>query len=115
MLALDYSFVAIDLLGLVTIVGIGYYASRILVQMKTGLLEKSWRYLVAGAYVLLGAVVVFLIEQFSGSGLLFQITSHLSAALLVIGGIYVLLGFRAHYTVFSPKHPKVDMSEHIDK
>ena len=65
---LDYSFVAIDLFGLITIVGIGYYASRILVQMKTGLLEKSWRSLVAGAYVLLGAVVIFLIEQFSVSG-----------------------------------------------
>lgn len=114
-MVLDYSFVAIDLLGLLTIAGIGYYASRILVQMKTGLLEKSWRYLVAAAYVLLGAVVVFLIEQFSGTGLLFQATSHLSAVLLVIGGIYILLGFRAHYIVFSPKHPKVDMGKHIDK
>lgn len=114
-MALDYSFVVIDLFGLFTIVGIGYYASRILVQMKTGLLEKSWRYLVAAAYVLLGAVVVFLFEQFSGGGLIFEVTSHLSAVLLVIGGIYILLGFRAHYIVFSPNHPKVDMSKHIDK
>ncbi|MDG7000072.1 MAG: hypothetical protein JRN15_13275 [Nitrososphaerota archaeon] len=114
-MALDYSFVVIDILGLLTIVGIGYYASRILVQMKTGLLEKSWRYLVAAAYVLLGAVVVFMIQQFSSTGLIFEVTSHLSAVLLVIGGIYILLGFRAHYIVFSPKHPKVDMGNHIDK
>ena len=47
--------------------------------------------------------------------LIFEVTSHLSAALLVIGGIYVLLGFRAHYVVFSPKHPKVDMKEFIER
>ena len=57
---LDYSFLLIDLLGFFTLVGIGYdYASRILIQMRTGMLEKSWRYLVAAAYVLQGGVVPF--------------------------------------------------------
>lgn len=112
---IDYSFLAIDLLGLFTIVGIGYYASKILFQMRTGLLEKSWRYLVAAAYVLLGGVFVFLIQQFAPSSIIYDVTSHLSAALLVIGGAYILLGFRAHYQVFSPKHPKVDMTNHIQK
>jgi tetrahydromethanopterin S-methyltransferase subunit C len=111
----DYSFLAIDLLGLVTIVGIGYYASKILIQMRTGLLERSWRYLVAAAYVLLGGVFAFLVQQFATSAMVYEVTSHLSAVLLVIGGIYILLGFRAHYVVFSPKHPKVDMSRHIEK
>ncbi|MHB1869200.1 MAG: hypothetical protein ACYCPP_09705 [Nitrososphaerales archaeon] len=113
---LDYSLLIIDLLGFFTILGIGYYASRIMMQMRTGLLEKSWRYLVAAAYVLQGGVVVFLVQQFfATSTLIFEVTSHLSAVLLVIGGIYVLLGFRAHYVVFSPKHPKVDMKEFIER
>ena len=112
---LDYSLLVIDLLGFFTILGIGYYASRIMIQMRTGLLEKSWRYLVAAAYVLQGGVVVFLVQQFATSTLIVEVTSHLSAVLLVIGGIYVLLGFRAHYVVFSPKHPKVDMKEFIER
>ena len=112
---MDYSFLVIDLLGLFTVVGIGYYASRILIQMKAGLLEQSWRYLVAGAYVLLGAVVIFLIQQFVSSPLAIAVTTHLSAVLLVIGGIYVLLGFRSHYIVFSPKHPKKRMNDLIEK
>lgn len=112
---IDYSFVAIDLLAIVTIVGIGYYASKILIQMRTGILEKSWRYLVAAAYVMLGGVVMLFVEQFATSTLLEEITSHLSAVLLVIGGVYILLGFRAHYMVFSPGRPKKDMKKIIDQ
>ena len=83
---LDYSLLVIDLLGFFTILGIGYYASRIMIQMRTGLLEKSWRYLVAAAYVLQGGVVVFLVQQFATSTLIVEVTSHLSAVLLVISG-----------------------------
>ncbi len=111
----DYSLLVIDIIGFFTILGIGYYSSRILMQMRTGLLEKSWRYLVAAAYVLQGGVVVFLFQQFSSSTLMFEVTSHLAATLFVIGGIYILLGFRAHYVVFSPKHPKSDLKQFIEK
>lgn len=112
---IDYSFLAIDLLALFTIVGIGYYASKILIQMRTGILEKSWRYLVAAAYVMLGGVVFLFVEQFATSTFLVEVASHLSAMLLVIGGVYILLGFRAHYMVFSPGRPKADMKKFIDQ
>ena len=112
---IDYSFVAIDLIGLFMIAGIGYYASKILVQMRTGLLEKSWSYLVAAAYVFLGGVAIRLIQQFSNSQLMLEVSSHLSALLFVIGGLYILLGFRAHYMVFNPKRPKSDLKKFIDK
>lgn len=82
--------------------------------MRSGLLEKSWRYLVAAAYVLLGGVLVFLIQQFTTSSIIIAASTRISALLLVIGGIYMLLGFRAHYLVFNPKHPRTDMKELIE-
>ncbi len=112
---LDYSFLVIDALAFFTILGIGYYASRIFLQMRTGLLEKSWKYLVASAYVLEGGVVVYLVQQLATSPLIVEVASHLSAALLVIGGIYILLGFRAHYMVFNPKRPKTALKNFIDQ
>lgn len=105
----------IDLFGLFTLVGIGYYASRIMVQMRTGLLEKSWRYLVAASIVLLCGVVLFIAQQFVNSSVIVDALSHVSALLMVIGGIYILLGFRSHYMVFNPKHPKTDTKKFVDQ
>jgi hypothetical protein len=113
---LDYSYIALGVIALVTVLGMAYYASRILLQMRTGELEKSWKYLVAGAYLIEAGVVMLLIQEFIGSLSSFSlIMSHLGATMLVIGSAYILFGFRAHYRVFSPKHPSVKMDKLIER
>jgi hypothetical protein len=113
---LDYSYVALGVVAVFTVFGMAYYASRILMQMRTGELEKTWRFLVAGAYLIEAAVVILLIpEVLILSVNVSSIADHLGATMLVIGSVYVLLGFRAHYRVFSPKHPKVKMDKLIER
>lgn len=113
---LDYSFIALGVIALVAVFGMAYYASRILFQMRTGELEKTWRYLVAGAYLIAAAVVILLIQEvLTFSSLVSSVATHLGATMLVIGSLYILFGFRAHYRVFSPKHPNVKMDEFIER
>lgn len=84
--------------------------------MRTGELEKTWRFLVAGAYLIEAAVVILIVQQvLTFSPLVSSAAQHLGATMLVIGSVYVLLGFRAHYHVFSPKHPSVKMDELIER
>lgn len=113
---LDYSYIALGVIALATVFGMAYYASRILLQMRTGELEKSWRYLVAGAYLIEAAVMILLIQEVTAfSSVISSIAGHLGATMLVIGAVYILLGFRAHHRVFSPKHPSVKMEELIER
>jgi predicted membrane channel-forming protein YqfA (hemolysin III family) len=113
---LDYSFVALGVVALVAVLGMAYYASRILLQMRTGELEKTWRYLVAGAYLIAAAVTILLVQEVvTLSSLISSIATHLGVTMLVIGSLYILFGFRAHYRVFSPKHPNVKMDELIER
>jgi anaerobic C4-dicarboxylate transporter len=113
---LDISFIVLGMIALVTVLGIAYYASRILLQMRTGELEKSWRYLVASSYLIEAAVVMLLVESvFNLSSLISQIMAHLGVTMLVIGVLYIFLGFRAHFRVFSPKHPNVKMEDIIER
>jgi hypothetical protein len=113
---LDYSYIAIGIVAVFTVLGMAYYASRILMQMRTGELEKTWRFLVAGAYLVEAAVVILLIQEVvTFSVNVSSVATHLGATMLVIGSVYILLGFRAHYRVFSPKHPKVKMDKLIER
>jgi predicted membrane channel-forming protein YqfA (hemolysin III family) len=113
---LDYSYVALGVVAVITVLGMAYYATRILMQMRTGELEKTWRFLVAGAYLIEAAVVILLIQEVvTLSASIASISTHLGATMLVIGSVYILFGFRAHYRVFSPKHPAVKMDKLIDR
>jgi predicted membrane channel-forming protein YqfA (hemolysin III family) len=113
---IDYSYVALGVIAVFTVLGMAYYASKILLQMRTGELEKTWRYLVAGAYLIEAAVVILFIQEVvMFSATITSIATHLGVTMLVIGSMYILFGFRTHYIVFSPKHPKVKMDKFIEK
>jgi drug/metabolite transporter (DMT)-like permease len=113
---LDYSYLVLGTIALFTVLGMAYYATRILLQMRTGELEKSWKYLVAGAYLVEAAIVLLLVAEFffQNSSMSF-ILSHLSVTLLVVGAVYIFLGFRAHYQVFNPRYPELKMQDVIEK
>lgn len=103
-------------MAIFTVLGMAYYASRILIQMRTGELEKTWRYLVAGAYLVEAAVVIILVAAvITFPANITSAATHLGATMLVIGSVYMLMGFRAHYRVFSPKHPNVKMDKLIER
>jgi predicted membrane channel-forming protein YqfA (hemolysin III family) len=113
---IDYSYLALGIVALFTVLGMAYYASRILLQMRTGELEKTWRWLVAGAYLIEAAVVILFVQEIlTFSSLVSSIATHLGVTMLVIGSVYILLGFRSHYRIFSPKHPNVKMDKFIER
>jgi hypothetical protein len=113
---LDYSYVVLGVLALFTVLGMAYYATRIMLQMRTGELEKSWRYLLAAAYLVEAAVSILLISAvFFEKSFTGVLITHVAVTLLVVGGFYTLLGFRAHYKVFSPRYPDLEMKDIIEK
>ncbi len=113
---LDYSYLVLGTIALFTVLGMAYYATRILLQMRTGELEKSWKYLVAGAYLLEAAIIILLIaEVFPLSEVMSSVITHIAVTLLVVGAVYIFLGFRAHFQVFNPRHPELKMEDVIDR
>jgi hypothetical protein len=113
---LDYSYLVLGTIALFTVLGMAYYASRILLQMRTGELEKSWKYLVAGAYLVEAAIIMLLIgEVFLFNSTTVSLIAHLAVTLLVVGAVYIFLGFRAHYQVFNPRHPELKMEDVIER
>lgn len=113
---LDYSYLVLGIIALLTVLGMAFYASKILLQMRTGELEKSWKYLVAAAYLVEAAIIILLIEEVVFLNVeMSSVITHLAVTLLVIGAAYIFLGFRAHYQVFNPKHPELKMEDVIER
>jgi hypothetical protein len=98
------------ILGLITagaILGIFYYALRILETMRRGNLEQSWKYLSVGAMFAIAAMIAVIILDIpqntpvaSSNGLTF---SDLPLSFAAAATTSFLLGFRSHYLVWHPK------------
>jgi len=113
---LDYSYLVLGTIALFTVLGMAYYATKILLQMRTGELEKSWKYLVAGAYLIEAAIIILLVQEvFLVNAGMASVVTHLAVTLLVVGAVYIFLGFRAHHQVFNPRSPELKMQDIIEK
>ena len=113
---IDYFGFVSTLISLTLILGVAYYATRILSQMKNGMLEKSWAYMSKGSLVLMGGILISMIHYlYSAYELISLITTIVGPLLLSIGTPLVILAFRSHYRTWSPKYPKVEMKDIIEQ
>jgi protein-S-isoprenylcysteine O-methyltransferase Ste14 len=103
---LDYLSLAFDIVGFVISLGMAYYAFCMINQMKTGRLEKSWKYMTRGALIIAIDAVVLMIQVFgSSSALIVEGTTYTGATFAIIGGFLIMLGFRENYRVWNTKIP----------
>ena len=85
----------------------GYYSVRILRSFRGGLLSSGWKYIcIAVPFLIFGQ----LITSMGGSGSIAteqeQILRIAGASLSAIGGLMIVVGFRAQYRVWNPKGMK---------
>ncbi len=101
---INYLFFAFDILGFIIALGMAYYAFHMINQMKSGRLEKSWRYMTQGALIIAIDAIVLMMQLFgSASNLIVVGTTYAGATFAIIGGFMIMLGFREHYLAWSAK------------
>lgn len=94
----------INIASLLVTLGMAYYAIKLVMKFRRGMLEKPWRHISFGAISLTAAGIMFAIGSTIG------IPTSLSSALLyggsilsVMGGLFLLFGLRAENEVWTSK------------
>jgi hypothetical protein len=85
----------------------GYYSMRILRSFRGGVLSKGWTFVsVAVPFLIFGQLV----NGFGSSQSLTMVSQEtlrvIGASLSAIGGLLIVLGFRAQYKAWNPKGMK---------
>ena len=75
-----------------------YSAVGVLLVMRKGLLERSWRNIAIGAIVIALGVVIFSIPSNSAS--ITTILGYAGTSCQVIGGVFLIVGFRQQHPKF---------------
>ena len=87
------------------LIGLLYYALRILTSFKKGMLERGWKFLSEGIILLVGGELLLTLSNYmSLGGYLFQLGIGIDA----VGVCLALLGFKSHYDIWElgKGHPK---------
>ncbi|MCL4519660.1 MAG: hypothetical protein M1587_10755, partial [Thaumarchaeota archaeon] len=114
-LQVDFFSFASTLILLTLIIYVAYYSTRILTQMRKGLLERSWIDMSRGSLILAGGILATMIHDlYSNYPIVSDATGYVSPTLLIVGSVFVVTGFRSHYLALNPDHPKVKMQELIE-
>jgi hypothetical protein len=103
---------AINIVALLVTLGMTYYAIRLVMKFRRGMLEKPWRHVSFGAISLTAAGIIFAVRSAIG------IPASLSSVLLyggsilsVIGGLFLLFGLRAENQVWTAKEKGAVLQE----
>lgn len=91
---------ALDILGSVLLIVLLYYASANLFLFREGKLEKSWRYMSRAVLILTLGVLLFALGSFMPADAEMPVMWAASTVML-IGTLFLLLGFRYHHRVWS--------------
>ena len=94
----------LDIVILFAVLGISYYSTLLIYNMRRGQLEKSWRYMSYGALIATcGSVILFMPNFVVVSASSSALANYIGLLLTGIGTIFVMLGFRSHYMFWNPK------------
>ena len=75
-----------------------YAAVQVLLVMRKGLLERSWKYIAIGAITIALGVVIFSIP--SNAPTISVILGYVGTSCQVIGGFFLIIGFRNQHPKF---------------
>jgi len=93
----------IDVTSLVIVIMMAVYGARLLVFMRTGVLERSWRYMSVGSVMI--ALGILAIAYVSINSYIPQLIDlfHLGGLAMIAGGVLFVMGFRLQYNAFKLK------------
>jgi hypothetical protein len=89
-----------DVVGFFGVVGMAYYASRMIAKMRRGIFEKSWRYISYGAISLAVGVTLFVLVTFVSA--IGEIGFDAGTVFACGGAVLLMLGLRDHYVSWTP-------------
>jgi hypothetical protein len=94
--------VILNLILVSAVVILGYYASKLFFYMKLGRLEKGWRLVAQGAFILCGGFLFGTLQDLSkyGSGYYFNF-DYVGTSLSIFGIVLMSFGLRSQYRVWS--------------
>ncbi len=99
----DFARIAINFASIVITIGMLYYALRLMVLFRTGLLGKSWRNISTGIILLsIGGVAFFIrsVSQYLAIYGIYDLMSFLGALISLAGGALILMGLRAEFKIW---------------
>lgn len=92
----------IDLLSLLPAIGVGYYAFRMVFMTRLGRLEKGWKLIaIAGMLLSTGFVFIAMQDLFEEDLRFYVVADNFGAMFVALGLLFLTLGFRSHYSVWS--------------
>ena len=77
-----------------------YYASRLTIIFRSGVLQKSWGGMVIGLVLVSIANLVFLVRTITTADSMSQILLYAGAMTALIGGFFLLFGLRKEYRLW---------------
>ena len=85
----------------------GYYSVRILRSFRGGVLSKGWKYVsIAVPFLIFGQIATSYGSNNAFTTVDQEILRVLGASLAALGGLMIVLGFRAQYNAWNPKEMK---------
>ena len=113
MAAGDLFSVVFDIVGVVLLAILLYYALAILFLMRKGKLEKSWQYMSTSVIILTVGVILFALSATVLSTLTMPFMWSASFV-MIIGTFLLLLGFRSHYRFWSGRELQTEKKNNIE-
>jgi hypothetical protein len=104
-LPINFLQLAFDIVGFTALLIFVFYAVRLLRSFRKGLLERGWKWVSAGAFLLAAAELPFLTTQVMGP----YVASLLSDAGMLMrfsGLVCLILGFKAQYEIWRVDNKK---------
>jgi len=91
----------LDVTSVVSAVGFAFFAFKMIIHMRWGRFERSWKFLLGGAISLAIGFIALSIEDFYPAySFSYTLSDYLGTAASTVGVILLLLGFREHYNVW---------------
>lgn len=104
-LAIDYIQVGLGMAALVALVFVGFFALKLLMSLREGMLERGWKHIAWASVFLVSAQFPYMFSGEVPSGLFSRVID-LGIALDLIGTVFLAYGLRAHYLIW-----KVDRNQ----
>ncbi len=100
---LPFGLIVLDVISILAVIGVGYYAAKMFFHMRLGRLERGWLPMLYGASLIAGGYAFLTVEDFFlAYSFYYQIADYIGTAITAAGLIVVMFGFRAHYKAWSP-------------
>ena len=98
-LAIDYIQIGLGMAALVALIFVGFFALKLLVSLRQGMLERGWKHIAWASVFLVSAQFPYMFSGVVPPGL-FTSVIDVGITLDLIGTVFLAYGLRAHYHIW---------------